>query len=42
MRSTPVIGHEAPRCLVALEEPDLLADDLREFFRPLRSAARPA
>ena len=30
-------GHFA-----ALEEPDLLAGDLREFFRPLRPAAAPA
>ena len=30
-------GHFA-----ALEEPDLLAADLREFFRPLRPAAAPA
>ena len=30
-------GHFA-----ALEEPELLAADLREFFRPLRPAAAPA
>jgi len=40
-RNAPSASSDGPRCpagdFAAMEEPELLVDDIRAFFRPLRS-----